>query len=112
MDRDGSLRGKRPVRGSFPRLLFGLTTTAAMMLGMAGAGAATAVADTASSGNTVIDTISVGTNPGDVAITPDGSRAYVTNYYDKSVSVIDADSNTVIGTVRVGNRPSSVAFSP
>ncbi|WP_245814084.1 YncE family protein [Rhodococcus marinonascens] len=48
--------------------------------------------------NTVIETVMVGADPEGVAITPDGTRAYVTNFDDNSVSVIDTGTDTVIET--------------
>jgi YVTN family beta-propeller protein len=45
------------------------------------------VIDTAT--NTVIATISVGTTPGGVAVTPDGSKVYVANGYTNTASVIE-----------------------
>lgn len=50
----------------------------------------------------VIATIPVGRNPASVAITPDGSRAYVTNEGTRTLSVIDTATNTVATTVPVG----------
>ena len=57
-------------------------------------------------------TITVGDNPGSIAITPDGSKAYVTNFSSDTVSVISIASSTVIATIPVGNEPSGVAVSP
>lgn len=62
--------------------------------------------------DTVIDTITVGTRPIGVAITPDGKRVYVTNQFDDSVSVINTTTNSVIETILVGNRPLIVAITP
>jgi YVTN family beta-propeller protein len=56
------------------------------------------VIDTAS--NTVVATIPVGAFPEGVAITPDGTRAYVTNE-SNTVSVIDTATNTVVATIPV-----------
>jgi YVTN family beta-propeller protein len=53
-------------------------------------------------------TISVGNGPVGVAFTPDGSKAYVANQFDNTVSVIAAASNTVVATINVG--PSPIAF--
>jgi YVTN family beta-propeller protein len=50
--------------------------------------------------------------PSTVAITPDGSHAYVTNYNSNSVSVIDTATNTVTATVGVGEHPNGVAITP
>src|SRR5438132_5602524 len=70
------------------------------------------VIDTAS--NTVVATVRVGSGPSGVAITPDGTRAYVTNGTNvgNTVSVIDTASNTVVATVGVGAESLSVAISP
>jgi uncharacterized repeat protein (TIGR01451 family) len=80
---------------------------------------ANALADTV----TVVDTgtnvavgepIAVGDGPNSVAITPDGSRAYVTNANGlaDSVSVVDTATNTVTATVDVGIGPAQVAINP
>jgi YVTN family beta-propeller protein len=47
-----------------------------------------------------------------VAVTPDGSKVYVTNNGDSSVSVIGAATNTVVATITVGGGPLGVAVSP
>ena len=58
-------------------------------------------------------TITVGTNPVAVAVTGvNGSRAYVSNYSDNTVSVIDTNTNTVIKTISVGSSPRALAASP
>ena len=48
--------------------------------------------------DSVTATIPVGSAPWGVAITPNGSRAYVANELGSSVSVIDTATNTVIAT--------------
>jgi YVTN family beta-propeller protein len=71
------------------------------------------VIDTAT--NTVGATISLGTsqNPFGVAITPDGTRAYVTiNFPNNFVLVIDTATNTVVATIPVGVGPDGVAITP
>ena len=55
-------------------------------------------------------TIPVGQQPGRVAITPDGGRAYVTNFGSDTVSVLGSGLGTE--TVRVGRQPSVVAIAP
>jgi serine/threonine-protein kinase len=62
--------------------------------------------------NTVAAKIPVGELPIEVALSPDGRRAYVTNYGSSSVSVIDTGSNTVSATIPVGVAPGTVAVSP
>ncbi len=50
--------------------------------------------------------------PNAVAVTPDGTRVFVTNGNGATVSTIDTSSNSVIGTLPVGSTPTSVAVSP
>jgi YVTN family beta-propeller protein len=61
--------------------------------------------------NTSVATVGVGRAPVSVAITPDGTRAYVTNF-DNTVSVIATSGNTVVATVGVGGGPAGVAIAP
>ncbi len=69
------------------------------------------VIDTAA--NAVVATVPVGTAPLDVAITPDGTHAYVTNFASNNVSVINTTTDTVIATVPTGagSRPVGVAVA-
>jgi YVTN family beta-propeller protein len=84
-------------------------------------------ANVGSTYNTVIGTVtdqvpSTFNNPYAIAITPNGSTAYVCNFYDNSVSIIDTNStsgtyNTVIGTVTdqvpsTFNIPYAIAITP
>ncbi|MDQ6868672.1 MAG: YncE family protein [Pseudomonadota bacterium] len=63
--------------------------------------------------NTVMTTLTVGTNPSGVAVTPDGTHAYVSNNGDNNVSVIDTATNTVeAATIAVGVSPNGVAVTP
>jgi YVTN family beta-propeller protein len=66
------------------------------------------VIDTAS--NTVTAAITVGSGRG-VAITPDSTKAYVSNFIDNTISVIDTASDTVIATIPVAPRPTGVAVT-
>src|SRR6516225_1057251 len=70
------------------------------------------VIDTAT--NTVIATIPVGgLSPFGVAVTPDGSKVYVTDSSRSGhVSVIATATNTVIATIPVGEGPRGVAVTP
>ena len=68
---------------------------------------------------TVIDTatndvadIVTGRLPRGVRISPDGKRAYVTNFGDHTVSVVDTITNSVSATVDVPGYPEAVAISP
>ena len=47
-----------------------------------------------------------------MAITPDGKRAYVTNYGDGTVSVITTATGAVSAPITVGNDPAGVAITP
>jgi YVTN family beta-propeller protein len=49
--------------------------------------------------------IPVGSDPTGIAITPDGSKVYVTNEADNTVSVIDTATNIVVAVLPVGNAP-------
>jgi len=54
----------------------------------------------------------VGTSPTGVAFSPDGSKAYVSNYNSNTVSVINTATNAVSATINVGSVPAGVSFSP
>ena len=71
------------------------------------------VIDTAT--NTVVGLpIPVGVSPTGVAVTPDGTKVYVTNsnVADNTVSVIKTATNTVVKTVPAGRGPVAVAVTP
>jgi YVTN family beta-propeller protein len=71
------------------------------------------VIDTAS--NTVVATITVGTSPYGVAVTPDGKHVYVANGNPSdTASVIDTASNAVVvvATIVVGSFPFAVGIVP
>lgn len=51
------------------------------------------------------NTIAVGMDPAEVTFSADGSKAYVANGGDNSISVIDPKSKTVIATIAVGEEP-------
>ena len=56
--------------------------------------------------------IPVGKMAQGLAISPDGTRAYVANSHANTVSVIDTNTRTVTATVPVGLYPLGVAFTP
>jgi YVTN family beta-propeller protein len=47
-----------------------------------------------------------------VAVTPDGSKVYVANMGDGTVSVINTATSMVVATIPVGTNPEGVAVSP
>src|ERR1700722_1947081 len=47
-----------------------------------------------------------------IAITPDGSFAYVTNGGDDTVIVISLATNTIVATIPVGMQPEGIAITP
>jgi YVTN family beta-propeller protein len=51
---------------------------------------------------TILTTIAMGAAPHGVAVSPDGSRVYVTDFTDRSVSVIDAASLQIVKSIPVG----------
>jgi YVTN family beta-propeller protein len=57
----------------------------------------------------VLATVPVGHNPSMVAVLQDGTRAYVANYADSTVSVVNLTSNTVTATIPVVGRPIYIA---
>ena len=61
----------------------------------------------------VVTTVSMGSAPYGVAITPSGAFAYVTDNDLSTVSLIDTGSNTVIGSpIPVGDQPTGIAITP
>jgi len=68
------------------------------------------VIDTAT--NQVTATIGVGGRPMGVAVSPDGTRVYVTNLFSHTVSVVDTATNQVTATIGAGSDPQGVAVSP
>lgn len=63
------------------------------------------------SSNQVTNTILVGNNPQDVAVSSAGV-IYVTIFASDEVAVVDAGSLSVVDRIPVGNQPRGVAFSP
>ena len=63
--------------------------------------------------NTIIGTsIPVGVGPTAIALTPNGSMAYVTNETSNTVTAINTATDTVAATISVGRNPFLVAVSP
>jgi YVTN family beta-propeller protein/VCBS repeat-containing protein len=69
-------------------------------------------ANTATNSYTLTGTVTgVGATPAGVAVSSDGSRAYVANWNSGNVSVINTATNAVIRTIAVGANPFGVAVS-
>jgi len=49
--------------------------------------------------------------PAGVAVTPDGTRVYIANSGNNTVSIIDTATNQVTGTMNVGSRLEGVTVS-
>ena len=62
--------------------------------------------------NAVVATIPVGIVPEIVAVSPDGTRAYVANQGSDTVSVINTSTNTVVATIPAGSQPVGVGVTP
>lgn len=65
----------------------------------------------------VIATIPLGAQPGGMAITPDGTKLYVSDgtlapNLGNSISLIDTATNKIVSKITVGNEPSDIAISP
>ncbi|MGZ5571441.1 MAG: YncE family protein [Usitatibacter sp.] len=61
---------------------------------------------------TVVGYVTVGMNPSDVVANPAGTRVYVANQDDDTVSVIETGSNLVVATVPVGHQPAAIDITP
>jgi YVTN family beta-propeller protein len=62
--------------------------------------------------NTVVNTITAGSDSYGVSASADGKTVYVTNRVGNTVSVIDTATNTVSATIAVGTKPYGASVSP
>ena len=58
------------------------------------------------------DDLDIGDLPRGLQLSPDGKRVYVTNFGDRTLSVIDTITNSVTTTVDLPGYPEAVAVSP
>jgi len=58
----------------------------------------------------LLATITTGRGAHGVVIAPGDLRAYVTNVYDDTVSVIDLVTHTAVATISVGDAPNGISF--
>lgn len=54
----------------------------------------------------------MGSGPSAIAITPDGTKAYVANLFDATVTEINLTTNTPAATISLQGLPDAVAISP
>jgi YVTN family beta-propeller protein len=62
--------------------------------------------------NTVSEGLQVGRSPGDLAMSPDGTRLYVTSFQSTSLVVVDTAAAGLVRQVDLGARLTSVAADP
>ncbi|HVF91073.1 MAG TPA: hypothetical protein VNH22_13470 [Blastocatellia bacterium] len=70
------------------------------------------VVDVTNDAGAVLEEIPVGKEPSSIALNADGSRAYVANAGDGTVSIINTQRLKVIGTIKVGVEPRALCFTP
>jgi YVTN family beta-propeller protein len=70
------------------------------------------VVDVTSDLPTVLKEIPVGKEPSSIALNGDGSRAYVANTLDGTVTVINTIKLKVLETIKVGTEPRALCFTP
>ncbi|MGW4113599.1 cytochrome D1 domain-containing protein [Actinosynnema sp. NPDC004786] len=75
-------------------------------------GGGVSVLDTATNAVTTTLVDSAGDSPYGVGVAFDGTRGYVTNVRDDTLTVIDTPTNTVDAAVPVGDGPAGVVVSP
>jgi YVTN family beta-propeller protein len=61
--------------------------------------------------NVALSTITVGNQPVALAVSADGSTAYVANYTDGTVTQVNLTTGTVTATIAVGTQPTSIALT-
>lgn len=59
-----------------------------------------------------VDLIATGSGPHGVVVDPTGRRAWVTDVYDSTVSVIDLPTRATVATVKVGKQPNGISYAP
>ncbi|MEV1113506.1 YncE family protein [Actinosynnema sp. NPDC049800] len=75
-------------------------------------GGGVSVLDTATNAVTATLVDSAGDSPYGVGVAFDGTRGYVTNVRDDTLTIIDTPTNTVDASVPVGDGPAGVVVSP
>ena len=62
--------------------------------------------------STVLDTVTVGSEPVALLFNPSNTDVYVGNVVSNSVSILDSEKNTVADTVDVNGLPLALEFNP
>jgi YVTN family beta-propeller protein len=62
--------------------------------------------------NSLVTSVTVGTTPRGIAVSPDKTRVYVANQHSNNMSVLETAGNTVIATIPLGGSPFGVAVNP
>lgn len=75
-----------------------------LLIGQAGEPASTVAIYSASNYN-LLTSVQAGANSSEVTFSADGTKVYVANNDDNSVTVIDAAAKTVLATIAVGGEP-------
>lgn len=60
----------------------------------------------------LVTKINVGSSPHGIAVDSGSRLAFVANYHDNSVSVVNIDSNTVVRKINVGKNPQNLVVDP
>jgi RHS repeat-associated protein len=61
---------------------------------------------------TVVATVTVGTQPTAIGVNPTTNKIYVANHGSRNVSVIDGATNGVVATVTAGTYPTAIGVNP
>jgi YVTN family beta-propeller protein len=59
-----------------------------------------------------VDAIDIADLPRGLQLSPDGKHAYITNFGDRTLSVVDTITNSVATTIGMPGYPEAVAVSP
>lgn len=55
--------------------------------------------------------VTTGSGPHGLVVEPNGKRAWVTNMYDGTVSLLDLTARKAVATVKVGDEPNGISFA-
>jgi len=62
--------------------------------------------------NKVVATITVGSGPNVIVVSPNSDFVYVVNQNDNTISAIDASNRAVVGSYSAGSNPAGLAITP